>query len=284
MTCLYPIDAWRSKKTNPDTGKRSIVFRRDLGFSDSYLQVPCGKCLGCLQDRAKDWSIRIQNEASLHERNAFLTLTYSDLSLPKDGKLVKAHMQQFIKKLRNRKNVLRYFGCGEYGGLRHRAHYHAIIFGMDFLGPDTEPCGDNGEFVNLEVTKIWGRGAVVIAPVTPASCAYVAGYVNKKIGDKDTFQLMSNKPGIGHNWIDKYYSDVVKTGSIVGEDGQQSRVPRRYLEWQEEELLPVKQQRQQYIKDMTPERRFDLNRERRDREIHLKQLVDHRQRKEKVGK
>lgn len=283
MTCFYPVDAWRSRKVN-ESGKRPLVFNQREGFGDMYVQIPCGKCAGCMADRAKDWSTRIYNESTLHERNAFITLTYDEANLPKDRLLVKDHVQKFIRALRDSGNSLRYFACGEYGGITHRPHYHAIIFGQDFLGPDTQTCGSNGEFVNPRVTEIWGKGNVVIAPVTAASCAYVAGYVNKKIGDKDCFNLMSRRPGIGHAWIDKYHDDVRRAGAITNDQGGCSRVPRRYMEWKEKELESVKNARAKYVRDMTPEKKFDLYRERKAKEIVAKQKARERLQREKIGK
>lgn len=91
------------------------------------LQVPCGKCIGCKSDKAMMWSIRCYHEASLHERNAFVTLTYEDAP----PALVKEDLQKFFKRARHSFDF-RYFACGEYGEATHRPHYHALIFGQDF--------------------------------------------------------------------------------------------------------------------------------------------------------
>lgn len=281
MTCFYPLDAWRAQRVN-ESGKRSIVFNRRDGFMDQHLQVPCGKCAGCSMDKARDWSTRIQNEAALHERNSFLTLTYNDENIPRDGKLNKRHIQDFVRRLRDSGNQLRYFATGEYGGITHRPHYHAIVFGMDFMCPDQEPCGE-GIFVNPQLNEIWGKGHVVCAPVTPGACSYVAGYVNKKAGDKDTFNLMSRKPGIGHEWIQKYYKDVQNLGQISDMQGGASKVPKRYLEWKEQELEQVKLDRIKYIQSLTPDQKWDQYRERKAKETHVKQQMLERANKEKVG-
>lgn len=283
MTCFFPVDAWKSRKRN-ESGKRPLVFNQREGYSDQYLQIPCGKCLGCMADRSKDWATRIHNESTLHERNAFLTLTYNDKHLPTDGKLNKEHLQKFIRSLRDAGNKLRYFACGEYGGVTQRPHYHAIIFGMDFLSPTAEPCGSNGEFVNFELNEIWGRGNCMVAPVTPASCAYVAGYCNKKIGDPDVFQLMSRRPGIGHDWIDRNHDDVRRAGAVVSEDGKISRVPRRYMEWQEKNLEQVKFQRQKYVREMPIEKKMDLRREAKAKQVCAEQRARERKIREKIGR
>lgn len=45
--------------------------------------------MGCKADQAHQWAIRIYQEAGLYDRNSFVTLTYDDENLPKDGKISK---------------------------------------------------------------------------------------------------------------------------------------------------------------------------------------------------
>lgn len=41
--------------------------------------IPCGKCIGCRIDKARDWAVRISCEALTSKyRSWFLTLTYDD--------------------------------------------------------------------------------------------------------------------------------------------------------------------------------------------------------------
>ena len=120
-----------------DNGKRKIKLlpkRVDFNlrtlrdkYGDSLITIPCGVCLSCRLNRARDWANRCVLEASLRSENAFVTLTYDDSHLP--SSLVKAHLQAFIKKLRNDGHSIRYFGCGERGSLNGRPHYHVILFG-----------------------------------------------------------------------------------------------------------------------------------------------------------
>ena len=39
--------------------------------------IKCGQCMECRLAYSREWAIRISNEAQMHERNSFLTLTYS---------------------------------------------------------------------------------------------------------------------------------------------------------------------------------------------------------------
>ena len=78
----------------------------------------------CIKNYRLQWSLRCEAEAKLHEKNCFITLTYDLAHNP--GVLVKQHLKDFIKKLRNRGFSIRYFGCGEYAS---QPHYHIILFG-----------------------------------------------------------------------------------------------------------------------------------------------------------
>lgn len=52
-----------------------------------FQEVPCGHCLGCRLDHAKEWTTRIYAESQYHTGNYFLTLTYDDSHL-KYGELI----------------------------------------------------------------------------------------------------------------------------------------------------------------------------------------------------
>jgi len=226
------------------------------------------------------WAIRCYQEASLHQQNCFVTLTYDDRHLPKDGKIDPDHLRLFFRRLKEHYDF-RYFGCGEYGEKTRRPHYHALIFGQDFLG---ERCIQiNGElYTNDFIQNVWKAGAVVCAPVSMATCCYVAGYVAKKIGDVETFSKMSRNPGIGKKWIEKYYPDVQKTGTVIVE-GKELPVPQRYMAWMEEELFHVKHERKKKVEDRKKHLGyFELDRERRAKEIYQKQRVKERANKEKM--
>lgn len=273
MPCNRPITAYYSAKVNEGTGKRSLVFNRGQSYKGSDLrysaplEISCGKCHGCKADQALMWSIRSYHEASLHQQNSFITLTYDDAHLPEDGKIYVPELQYFFKRVRKSGERIRYIACGEYGGLTRRPHYHAIIFGKDWL-EGSIPLKDE-MYTHQGLSDLWGKGFVSIAPVNMATICYVCGYVNKKIDDPDTFNLMSRRPGIGHTWIDKFYDDVVRTG-VVSIEGQQYQVPKRYLLWHEDELAAVKQARTDYARSKSSDSVADFYAQ-DGREINLKQ-------------
>lgn len=228
------------------TSPRTASYNADgsINFSKkSYnkemvpFQLPCGKCVECLLERARDWSVRCVHEASIHENNCFITLTYSDENLPKDSKLEYFDFQLFMKRLRKYANKeIGFFMCGEYGETTGRPHYHACIFGFDF--EDKKKVRENfqGDTVwNSEtLTKLWGKGHTELGSVTQQSAGYVARYILKKQqGDKKAFQKMSTKNAIGKKFVEKWWRDIFihANGAIILSDGSRSKVPRYYEKW-----------------------------------------------------
>lgn len=254
MTCFYPLKGWRAKELNPQTGKRGIVFKRSEGFADLPVELPCGQCSGCRLARSREWAIRCANEASLHQENIFITLTYDDLHLPEDRSLNYRHYQLFMKRLLayadrslNRHKV-RFYMCGEYGEQFGRPHYHACVFNLDF--PDKKlwkTVRGSRLYKSEKLEEIWGHGFTSIGAVTFQSAAYVARYIMKKVtGDaaashyewidpetgevharKPEFTNMSRRPGIGANWFEKYQGDVFPHDYVVL-NGKEVSPPKYY--------------------------------------------------------
>lgn len=249
MPCYYPLDGWRSKKPN-DNGRYPITFKRNDAQQDMPLRVPCGKCLGCQTDRAKEWAIRAVHESKKHHHNSFLTLTFQDEFLPSNGSISKRDVQLFMKKLRFGiyPKKISYMACGEYGGILGRPHYHALIFGYDF--PDKKELKQsNGKILynSLELENYWPWGHNFIGDVTYQSAAYVARYTTKKILGPEAeehykrvntqtgeitaiepeFLLTSRNPAIGRNWVENYHLDLQK--GFITNEGAKIGIPKYYM-------------------------------------------------------
>lgn len=138
----------------------------------------------------------------------FVTLTYDEDNVPKNGSLCPRDLTLFFKKLRrdleheNRK--IKYFACGEYGGRFGRPHFHFI--GLGLSAKDRKLIKEN-----------WDKGIVHIGTVTYNSCRYVAGYVQKKLYGKGAeyydekgilppFSRCSK--GIGERYVEKYWNKL----------------------------------------------------------------------------
>lgn len=259
MTCYTPVVAYRSKDIN-SSGKRSLVFSKDMAVDDREVRIPCRSCEGCIIERSKQWATRCLHESSMHKVNSYITLTYDDDNLPANCSLNLKDFQKFLKRLRvavERKgeyfdcspdNVIRYFHCGEYGDLDKRPHYHAILFGVNW--PDRRflkvtPAGSN-LYTSELLQRLWPFGFSSVGDVTFRSCAYVARYINKKIVNRNVdmfythvddngvvhqiqpeYITMSRCPGIGSSWYERYKSDCFPSDFITVE-GHKQRIPSYY--------------------------------------------------------
>jgi len=208
MACVRPLEMYRALEGGMTTDRRKALnkWRPD--------KVPCGKCILCKKDRARDWKVRImaENRPHLNKWSSFFwTLTYDDKHLPSDGGLRREHLRRFFEQVRRDYAGFRFFGCGEYGTSTNRPHYHAIVFGfpmrvakMDYVDPGTgertiDPVvGTHGElkvfrgsgehkdyeqYTAPGLDKYWGHGFVRVGEVTDASAGYVSGYIlEKQIG------------------------------------------------------------------------------------------------------
>lgn len=264
MPCYYPLAGWYAKAPNPETGKTPVLFTPNGADPERTINLPCGKCIGCRADQSLMWSVRCYHESTLHDKTSFITLTYADENLPVDGKLDKTHLQNFFKRIRKNypPQSLRYFACGEYGDKTNRPHYHAILFGENFVSDKIDISKDL--YTSPSLQKYWKFGNVSIAPVTMASICYVCGYVTKKMDDPDSFNLMSRRPGIGHDWFTRYHDDLARTGMVTIE-GREWPIPKRYFDWDEsaslDHLPEIRQQKAiENAKDGNQLRNLEKNR------------------------
>lgn len=222
--CLHPLRAWRMPAGH-------VVLREPVNppAGTSGLSLPCGGCLACRVNRARDWSVRCNLELRDHPVTVWSTLTYDDYHLPPT--LRPDHLSAFVKRLRARLALadrkFRFFASGEYGERTQRPHYHMIHYGMS-------------EDDESEIQAAWPHGMIRVDPISPRAISYVAGYVSKKIGyklqatervDPETgecytweppFIRMSRRPGIGGNAREHWQS--WRSSAVVA--GRQVPVPR----------------------------------------------------------
>lgn len=249
MPCYRPLSGYYSKVVNPATGKRGITFNRGASFSGAKIPIPCGQCVGCRLEKSRQWAMRCLHEKRLHKENCFVTLTYANEHLPPAGTLVKRDLSLFMKRLRNEfGDGIRFYGCGEYGDVTRRPHYHVILFNFALTDRKFYKNTKGGHRLDTSATleRIWGRGFCTVGDVTFDSAAYVARYVMKKVtGDAASkhylvvdgdgvvhcrlpeFTLMSRNPGVGKKWYDKFGSETYSHDNCVV-NGRLVRPPRYY--------------------------------------------------------
>lgn len=273
VSCYHPLKAL-DLGDNPVTGKKILKFLKPSDFifgkyenDERVLDIPCGQCIGCRMDYARQWANRLLLELQDYDPSQcfFVTLTYSDDSIkehclrgfsdPDTGELkgyslslCKRDLQLFMKRLRKavEPSKIRFFAVGEYGGQTFRPHYHLILFGLPLPSGDLHfykksPLGY--DYMNSDlIARCWPFGWNVVAPVTWESCCYTARYMLKKQKGNNAhvyddfsleapFAVCSRKPGIAHAYF-KRCGDFSKVSRIVvGTDrGSKQFSPPRYLE------------------------------------------------------
>lgn len=276
MPCFHPITAYRSIQPNP-SGKYSLSFNYKAGYIDLPITVPCGQCIGCRIDRAREWSVRCMHEAKMHEKNCFVTLTYDDEHLPAKGSLDKDIFRKFMYRLRKEYGEgIRFFQCGEYGTKLGRPHHHIIFFGFDF--PDKEVI-KRGKRYNLYIanslSRLWPFGYHIIGDCNNQTVFYTARYCLKKVtgkaaeshyaGKVPEYITMSLRPALGREFYEKYKTDLYPLDKAVVDAKHIYKVPKYYdklLEIDNPKLLEsIKQKRiakgKEYYKDITHKRMMD---------------------------
>lgn len=282
MACYYPIQGYQARVPNA-SGKYSIVFNPNQGWLDRPRIISCGRCIGCRLEYSRQWAVRCMHEAQLHDRNCFITLTYSDEYLPEGGTLVLDHFQRFMKRLRKKfGNGIKFYHCGEYGEKFGRPHYHAIIFGLDFDDKVVDKkCNGFNYYYSETLQNLWKYGKPIVCDVSFDTCAYVARYMLKKVnGDmafehystvdcrtgeisqrKPEYCTMSKKEGIGKRWYEKFKSDVYPSDYLIVKE-MKVKPPKYYdglFEIDDPDMFDkIKSRRKRrgkkYENDSTPER------------------------------
>lgn len=199
--------------------------------------VPCGKCINCLVNYSNIWAQRICDEATHHQDNCFVTLTYKET----DGNLHREDLVKFVKRLRARIDPIkiRVFYCGEYGGRGNRPHYHCIIFG--WRPPDLREVarkGDEVYYASEYLEEVWSLGYISVGDVTPKSAKYCAKYLTKldpRPHEVKPFTGMSRMPGIGFLSISP---EMLITG-VRYVDGKPQPIPKYYIDKLEEQGFNV---------------------------------------------
>ena len=231
---------------------RNGIFVGYLSYAlETDVPVPCGHCVECLSQKASEWSYRVMREYDFYGRiGCVLSLTYDNAHVPLDGSVNRRDLQLFLKRLRKHIEPvkIRYFGCGEYGTLNGRPHYHLVVIGWQ---PDDLVFVKRSKkntilYRSKTVEKLWSQGICAVADVTADSVRYSAKYLqklyfNETSGKTPPFLTMSTHPGFGaFEAIDRVKSDSVYV------NGVRKKVPRYYLKVAEREgvdLTDLKEKR-----------------------------------------
>lgn len=227
---LEKLDSWRLMKT---------------------IEIPCGCCLQCRIDYAKNWAVRCVFESKLYQHNYFVTLSIDDDHLeygPTGNPTLKEDaISCFMKALRQyyKRNFdhvgIRFLGCGEYnssGGRSLNPHYHLILFNcpipdltINFPTPSGGIIHKYNSF-NLPmmfssiINKLWNKGFIAIDDANFNTESYVSKYIMKKQKSKENefyknlgvvtpYLRMSNRPAIGFNYFLQHEEEFLKDFTVI---------------------------------------------------------------------
>lgn len=90
--CLYPriIKNRKYTETKKNGGKIPPVFDKRV----LYVPVACGKCIECMKAKAREWSIRMNEEIRTRKNGQFVTLTFSEESIIELGDALRQEREE----------------------------------------------------------------------------------------------------------------------------------------------------------------------------------------------
>lgn len=228
--CLFP---------QPVVDIHSVAYKKGL------TEFECGACPECLAKRSRAWALRACYEARERKRHGestcMITLTYDQYKYNSRGQIIgeekpdptlsvnKKHCQDFMKRLRKHfgKPGVKYLITAEYGKTTHRAHYHAILFGVHFPDLYFYKKSKRGNLIykSKTLTDIWQHGICTVdaVNVSAAIARYCTKYCAKDSRADDTFMLVSR--GIGEEGLLKDFN-----GRSYWMDGREYSIPKQI--WQ----------------------------------------------------
>lgn len=252
--CLYPKKLINKKYTA--TAKNGgIIPEPPIIGTDQFggpiydqrvleIQVPCGQCIECRQNKAREWQCRLAEEIQTHKYNYFVTLTFAPKELEEickktglkecnavAGYAVRHMLERYRK---DNKTSLRHWLITELGHEgTERIHLHGLLFTETEL--EMGPINDN----NLRTWKYWKYGHIYVGDyVNEQTINYISKYITKIDTDHKGFigQILAS-PGIGKAFIERLedfkstrYDYVPKNASDYYrlQNGCKIKLPRYY--------------------------------------------------------
>lgn len=217
------------------------------GFIWSF-PADCGKCFNCLKKRKSQWSYRLVEEAKDAFSAYFVTLTYTDQTVPysDDGYTINKNdhftFLKALKRLETSKELkkrdeispeerfrqkhkikqnkkLHYYGVSEYGDRTQRPHWHYILLNVKD---------------KHNIDRAWQMGRIQIDECNIRTIEYVLKYMMKTPGEKkkhEQKEVSFMSKGIGLAAVDKDFLDYIAQpdgNHLVNTRGQTIGVPRYY--------------------------------------------------------
>jgi hypothetical protein len=214
--CLYPrIIKNKKYQANTKNGGNvpplPLIEYNGIMIKDTrVLQVPvaCGKCIECMNKKARDWRIRMLEEIKQDNKAEMVTLTFSNESIKKigikiphlkgyerDNEIATIGMRLFLELWRSKtKKSVKHWAVTELGhNGTENIHMHAIIWSKD----------------KEMIKKTWKHGFVYIGDyVNEKTVNYMIKYVHKQDLKHKTYQpkILCSK-GLGKTYTETYNSN-----------------------------------------------------------------------------
>lgn len=201
MACIVPrriINRHYVKLAN-ELNEDVSIFE---GHEDYYVEVPCGRCINCVNSYMTKWRTRLFHEweymsSDARSNSYFVTLTFrDDILLSKDFDVYKCKYR-FIDRLRKKYHVTpRYWMITEFGERKGRLHLHGLFFDV--------------QFPIHELEDLWSYGIVDYSLMNQDCIKYCTSYITKGNDDiivpKNKIQRVFCSPGIGKAYTDDPYN------------------------------------------------------------------------------
>lgn len=262
----------------------------------------CGRCVACLGRRNAELMTRVRKDLRTLSRSRligiggkilpvpstarFIHITYSDAKLPQNGSLVKKHLQNYLKRVRQRlyeevgyRGVMS-INAGEYGEKYGRPHYHVFMWRLpefrglfDILIKSWKE-SEEGKDCRITVERMRDN------PIKAAT--YCAGYSTKasrkydkrynendcdykrRTGREPPFVTWSH--GIGLQWLKRNEKMLLDNGFVILENGKRLAFPRYYRKkLRERQSFDVF--RQEFLLQLDMWRKYDVKFDCTDEEL-----------------
>lgn len=238
-------------------------------LKEKNIEVPCGKCLNCLNNKKKEKALRFIQEMNNYKFKLFITLTMDEVraTRSKSGRTTidKDMFKKYIMKLQywekkynmkiTKNDSMKYISCGEYGERTQRAHYHIVLL--------------TNAFIHHKIKTCWQLGHVEMEAVRDVRAIYyTAGYTDKKVKTyfKDKYKkdlddreiaFLKVSRGNGKKYIEKKVAEIKPDKYYIESFNGKNSIPTYYKTKLKEYIMGVKPQ---YIKLSEIERPLYENR------------------------
>lgn len=293
MPCYHPVISLLNPTTRDlvynikNKSRNQIIYFLEHGYKEC--PVPCGRCIGCVKKNASDWVCRLSAEMFKFQQGyfgrrpcSFITLTFDNDNLPGDYKvnMHPEYISKFFKKIKdyrydNGLPPIKYYAVPEYGDKNGRLHFHAIVFGEDFLQGDKLVVHNRKgrtHYITDGLNRFWPYGRATTDPSIGenglGAICYTANYLknDKRItcrfvlknvnGETDIYQefdkkfhskqkLLRNSKNLGQEVYDQYKEQLARQGYFRLQNGRVCGCPRHWIKKMKEkdvELVPYLQQ------------------------------------------